>query len=379
MAASGTNSAISLPSTSTTMSPGSSALRGGRVRNHLLDDEQPGLLRIRFAHARLGIARQPEPPQLGERLVHELRLQRAARHGLAPLDLRERDLDAVERQEEARGSLRVGAGVQRDDAAFDVDDGRARRAARRARRGLQIEGVEVVVVAAAVVRRLAVEPRDRAGEDRELLAGVVADDADVAADLRGLRHELELGRLHELQLARVVAEETEVVHRVAVHRHELDFLLIEEHGLGSHGSRRHDVPVGEDEPALRVDDETRRLARLVALGIERARAVDLNGHDSGRDAFQSAIPTLLLGRERRGRDDQSAEERSASHDSNVAHSGRFYACDSARDQRSRFVRPAVRPSALLHQQPFDRTCRFDGAQPQRAQRCNGRPAARTSD
>ena len=186
-AASGTNSAISVPSTSTRMSPGSSAARRGRLRNHLLDDEQAGLLRIRLAHARFGVARQAEPAQLGERLVDELRLQRAARHGLAPLDLRERDLDAVERQEEARGSLRVGAGVQRDDATFDVDDGRARRAARRARCGLQIEGVEVVVIAAAVVRRLAVEPRDRAGEDRELLAGVVADDADVAADLRGLR------------------------------------------------------------------------------------------------------------------------------------------------------------------------------------------------
>jgi hypothetical protein len=121
--------------------------RGRRLRNHLLDDEQARLLRERLAHARFRVARQSQAPQLGERLVHELGLERTARHGLPCSDVRERDLDAIERQEEARGRLRVRAGVQRDDAALDVDDRRARRAARSARRGLQIEGVEVVVVA----------------------------------------------------------------------------------------------------------------------------------------------------------------------------------------------------------------------------------------
>ena len=52
--------------------------RGPRLRNDLLDDEQPGLLRIRRAHARFGVACQAQAPQLGERLVHELGLQRAA-------------------------------------------------------------------------------------------------------------------------------------------------------------------------------------------------------------------------------------------------------------------------------------------------------------
>ncbi len=273
-------------------------VRRGRLRDHLLDDEQPRLVRVRGAHARFRLAIEAEPAQLRERLVDELRLERAARHGLVVLDLRQRDLHAVERQEEARRGLRVRAGVQRHDAALDVDHRRARRAARRARRGLQIERVEVVVVAAAVVRRLAVEPRYGPREDRELLARVVADDADIAADLRRLRHELELGRLHELQLLRVVFEEAEVVDRVAIHGREIHFLLIEEHGLRAHGAGRHDVAIREDDPALRVDDEAGGLARGVALGIERASAVDLDRDHAGSDTLERAVPALLLGCER---------------------------------------------------------------------------------
>ena len=81
---------------------GLESARGCRLRDDLLDDEQARLLRIPLAHASLGIARQSQAAQLRERLVDEFCLQRAARDVLAFLDLRERDLDAVERQEEAR-------------------------------------------------------------------------------------------------------------------------------------------------------------------------------------------------------------------------------------------------------------------------------------
>ena len=135
-ASSGTNSAIELAVDLDQDVAGLELRRRRRLRNHLLDDQQPRLIRIGRAHARLGLARQAEPAQLRERLVHELGLERAARHGLAALDLRERHLDAIERQEEARRGLRVRAGVQRHDAALDVDDRRAGRAARRARRRL---------------------------------------------------------------------------------------------------------------------------------------------------------------------------------------------------------------------------------------------------
>jgi hypothetical protein len=45
-----------------------------RLRNHLLHDEQAGLTRIRLAHAGFGFAVKTQAPQLGERLVDELRL-----------------------------------------------------------------------------------------------------------------------------------------------------------------------------------------------------------------------------------------------------------------------------------------------------------------
>ena len=81
----------------------------------------------------------------------------------------------------ARG-LGPAPGVERHRPAPGVDHRRPGRAALGARRGLQVERVEVVVAAAAVDGRVAVQPGEGAGEDRDLLAAVVADDADVEAD-----------------------------------------------------------------------------------------------------------------------------------------------------------------------------------------------------
>ena len=65
---------------------------------------------------------------------------------------------------------------------------------------------------------------------------------------------------------------------------------------------------------------------------------------------------------------QGAEQRPEGQNSNVAHSAGFYACSSARDQRSRCLRPASRPSAFCINSAFDRMRRLDGAQAQAAQR-----------
>ncbi len=56
--------------------------------------------------------------------------------------------------------------------------------------------------------------------------------------------------------------------------------------------------------------------------------------------------------------------------SNVAHSGRFYACDSARDQRSRFVRPALRPSAFCIKRRLTGRVASTARSPNDAQRCD---------
>ena len=173
-----------------------------------------------------------------------------------------------------------------------------------ARGRLQIEGVEVVVLADAVVGRVAVEPRERAGEDRQLLAGIVADDADLAADLRAFRIQRQRLGLDEVQLRRVVAIEAEVVHRIAIHRVELHFLAIEERGLGGHRARGHDVAVGEDQAALGIDHEAGGLRGGVPLRIEGARRIDVDRHDAAGDALERHGPVgiaLDRGRLRHGR------------------------------------------------------------------------------
>ena len=161
---------------------------------------------------------EPQAPQLIVGRVLEHRLQRAARHRLAGVDELERARDRRQRQIEARCRAGRAAGVERHHAALDVDDRRARRAARSAGRGLVIEGIEIVVLAVAVFRRLAIQARQRAGENRQLLAGIVADHADFAADHRARRIQRQFRRLDEAQLRRVVAIDAEIVHRIAVHR-----------------------------------------------------------------------------------------------------------------------------------------------------------------
>ena len=151
--------------------------RRRRTRQDLRNDENPGLVREGLADVSFGFAGQSEPASFGKRLVHELRLQRAARHVAASLHFRERIADPVERQEETRCRLVVAAGVQCQHAALDIDDRRTRRTARSPRRGLHVEGVEIVVPAAPVVRRLPVETGDRAGQDGKPLACIVADHA----------------------------------------------------------------------------------------------------------------------------------------------------------------------------------------------------------
>ena len=155
-------------------------------------------------------------------------------------------------------------------------------------RGLQIEGAKSLYLPMPYFGCVAVELGDRAREDRELLAMLLpmtrisrptARRPDTVAASEG----------DEAQL-RVVAVDAEVVHRIAVHRVELHFLAVEERGLGGHRARRHDVAVREDQSALGVDDEPRRLRGGVPLGVERARLVDLDGDDALGNSRQRAAP-----------------------------------------------------------------------------------------
>ncbi len=255
---------------------GRNDLRRRRFRNDVVHGQHAGQIRKHGPCQLLGIGRQSEPTQLVVRLALKSCLQCAARDRLTFLQFLERAVDAIEWQEEAAGGRTVGAGVERDDFAFDIDDRRSRGAARRAGSGLQIKGIEVVVLAAAIIRRLPVKACNGTGEDRQLLAGIVADDTNLLADVGVIGVQRQFFRLDVSQVGGIVAEEAEVVHRVAVDRRQLHFLVIAKHGLGNNGTRGDDVAIGQDQTAPRVDDKAGGLARTVPLGVERASAVDSN-------------------------------------------------------------------------------------------------------
>ena len=79
---------------------------------------------------------------------------------------------------------------------------------------MEVEGVEVVVVVAAVRRRVAVGAREGRAVDRAALAGVVADDDNLRRELGFGGRERQLDELHVLHLRRVEFEKGKVVHLV---------------------------------------------------------------------------------------------------------------------------------------------------------------------
>ena len=273
--------------------PGLQHLLAGTAGQHLRHDQHAGVARKLLAHGALGAAGEPQALELIVGGVVEDGVERAARHGLALLDELQRALHAPERQIEARGGAAGAAGIERHHAAADIDDRGAGGAAGGARGRLQVEGVEVVVLGDPVLGRVAIQARERAGEDRQLLAGVVADHADLAPDLRPFRVQRQRLGLDEAQLLRVVTVDAEVVHRVAVHRVQLHFLAVEEGRLRGHRPRGHDVTVGEDQAALGVHHEAGRLRGGVPLGVEGARQVDVDRDHARGDVLERHGPVRI--------------------------------------------------------------------------------------
>ena len=174
---------------------------------------------------------------------------------------------------------------------------------------MQVEGVEVVVFAAAIVRCLSVQTRDRAGEDRQLFASVVADYTDFAPYAGTVGPQRQLGRLDIAQVLRVVTEKPEVVHGITVNRGQPDFLVIAEDGLRDDRAGRHDMAVREDETKLGIHDEAGRLRGGIPLGVERPGAVDTYRHHTGGDPLERVRPGGIVGRNRGQRESDSEQRR----------------------------------------------------------------------
>mmetsp|Transcript_16254 Transcript_16254/g.46126 ORF Transcript_16254/g.46126 Transcript_16254/m.46126 type:complete len:468 (+) Transcript_16254:1789-3192(+) len=262
-----------------------SAVRGARGDDLVRHQEARGVA-VLVADRGLLLLVQAEAHALGEGEVLEDALQGATWHGLAVAHVLERSDDAVQRQVEARGRARLAAGVEGHTVAVLVDHRAAAGAARGAARGGDVERVVVVVLLAAVVGRVAVEAREGASQDGELLARVVADHADLEADLGALRRERDLREVgQEVDLGRVEAEEAKVVHGVAVQRHHGHLLLAEEGGVRLDGAGRHHVAVGENDAALAVHHEARGAGAAAALAVERAHVAHVQHHHRARDAL----------------------------------------------------------------------------------------------
>ena len=100
--------------------------------------------------------------------------------------------------------------------AIDVDHRRTGRSAGSSGGSLVVKRVEVIVLAIAVLRRLPIEPRQGPGQNRQLLAGVVADYADLAPDHSACRIQRQFCGLNELEFRGVVMIDAKIMDRIAV-------------------------------------------------------------------------------------------------------------------------------------------------------------------
>ncbi len=123
-----------------------------------------------------------------------------------------------------------------------------------------------------------------------MLPRVVADDTDLPANLRALGIQRQGLRLDEVELARIVTIETEVMHRITIDGVELHLLAVEERGLRGNRSGGDDVTVGQDQAPLGVDHESGRLRRGIPLRVEGPGCIDIDRHHTARDPLESHRP-----------------------------------------------------------------------------------------
>ena len=249
----------------------------------------------RLAHRGLGLGAQAETSKLVVGLVAEDRLDGSAGHWFSRADQIQAADHAVQGQVEARGRALPAAGVEPHHPPAPVDDRRPGRSTRRARGRLEVEGVEVVVAALPVARRLSIQARDGAGQDRELLPGVVPDHADLRPDTGALGRQRQLGDLHEADLGGIEAVEAEVVHRIPVDGQKLDLLAVQEERVRPDRARLHHVPIGQHQTLRSVHHESRRDRSRGGRRIEGTRGAHTDRDDTRDDSIEYGFPAVGRG------------------------------------------------------------------------------------
>ncbi len=97
-----------------------------------------------------------------------------------------------------------------------------------------------------------------------------------------------------MQLARIVVVEAKVMYGIAVNGIQLHLFPVQEGRFGSHGAGCHDMTVGQDQPTLRVYDESCCLCRCVPFRVECTGRIDIDGDDAARNPLERGRPVGVL-------------------------------------------------------------------------------------
>mmetsp|Transcript_33447 Transcript_33447/g.96112 ORF Transcript_33447/g.96112 Transcript_33447/m.96112 type:complete len:357 (-) Transcript_33447:132-1202(-) len=269
------------------------------LAQHAIDDEHACGIREGREHVLLVLLLQANPDQLIEGLEEKGRHACASGHWHPLPEELEGVPHAVQGQEEGACRALLTRGVQRDGLAVLVQHGGAARATARARSRPRVEGV-LVVVDRAELRHVTVNSSDGSRQDLQLLARIVAHNADLGAHPQGLRVQQNLGAAREPELGGVVAEEAEVVHWVSIQHLHLKLLVAVKDRNGTDGANAGDVSVGEDEAPRPVHHEAGPLGGGRRILLEAPRAGHPQRHDGGLQRGDDLGP--LTAASARGRD-----------------------------------------------------------------------------
>ena len=117
---------------------------------------------------------------------------------------------------------------------------------RRLRHRAVVERVEIIKTVAAVQRRISVQARQRAREDLDLLAAVVAHYPYLETDLRAIlcqRYLRSLQLISISQLRDIKMKQSEIMHGISVDRCERYLFFIHKSGLRSYGTGPDDMSI----------------------------------------------------------------------------------------------------------------------------------------
>jgi hypothetical protein len=110
----------------------------------------------------------------------------------------------------------------------------------------------VVVCADSCVWSRAIETRQRACKNGQLLSSVVANDTYIHSHASMLGFELDFRKLHVFHVLGIELEETKVMNRVSIDCTKLDFFTISKNSRRNNRSVMNNMPICKNDAALLI-------------------------------------------------------------------------------------------------------------------------------